>query len=428
MAGRDLPKAVLACMELLSRRKQDLISDDDWKLLCRLQTHIDDFKQNGSYPNIELMAMGVSQFSLTQSMFDKDFVAAMYARVSSPSYYSCVFADDLKILSNSLTLITPTLDPLGIVLDPTLGHINHSCDPNAYIMMEGAELSIRSLRTINADEELYISYIDTTNPFSRRQNELLARWFFTCKCIKCTQGPTFAEDKWAIKSRNLPKKFADIANALMERENLAQDPANYVGDSKDDMRVAALQGKAFAEYEQVQHMGDAKEVNQVIQDTMHFCHQSKLWPVYRQPFASLRDDLIVNLLSEGDYSTAWAQCTRRYKYITPVLYPTSFHPVRVVQTWQMAMLAAYLATTEDGIKAPGVNMGLIAMMLVKQVLDVSNWSHGANSAFTKSVRHKAEEMIEELKKSIGNANKDVMDRELEVQRDMLMDMGDWITV
>tara|TARA_R110002003_G_scaffold59_17_gene5365 strand:+ start:39913 stop:40059 length:147 start_codon:yes stop_codon:yes gene_type:complete len=42
---------------------------------------VDDFKQNGTYKNIELMAMGAGQFSLTQSMFNKDFVAAMYMRV-----------------------------------------------------------------------------------------------------------------------------------------------------------------------------------------------------------------------------------------------------------------------------------------------------------------------------------------------------------
>ena len=91
----------------------------------------------------------------------------------------------------------------------------------------------------------------------------------------------------------------------------------------------------------------------------------------------------------------------------------------------MAMLAAYLASTEEGVSAPGVNMGLIAMMLVKQVLDVAHLSHGPTNAFTKSVKAKAEEMIEELKRSIGNPNSDVMNRELEVQRDRLMDMGDW---
>jgi hypothetical protein len=94
-ADKEIPKAVLACTELLVRRKHGHISDNDWKTLCRLQSHIDDFKQNGSYGNIELMAMGASQFSLTQNMFTRDFVAAMYARVCahSPSSH---FADSQR--------------------------------------------------------------------------------------------------------------------------------------------------------------------------------------------------------------------------------------------------------------------------------------------------------------------------------------------
>lgn len=80
-ADKEIPKAVLVCMELLVRRKHGLISGDDWETLCRLQSHIDDFKQNDSYGNIELMALGARQFSSTQDMFNRDFVAAMYARV-----------------------------------------------------------------------------------------------------------------------------------------------------------------------------------------------------------------------------------------------------------------------------------------------------------------------------------------------------------
>lgn len=53
-------------------------------MLLSLPSHVDDFKANGNYGNIELMAMGASQFSLTQDIFDKDFVAAMYARVGIP--------------------------------------------------------------------------------------------------------------------------------------------------------------------------------------------------------------------------------------------------------------------------------------------------------------------------------------------------------
>ena len=72
-------------MDLLTMKKHDIIPEQAWDMLLSLPSHIDDFKTNGNYGNIELMAMGASQFSVTQDLFDKDFVAAMYARVSRVS-------------------------------------------------------------------------------------------------------------------------------------------------------------------------------------------------------------------------------------------------------------------------------------------------------------------------------------------------------
>ena len=141
-------------------------------VLCHLDSHVDDFKANGNYGGIELMAMGTSQFSATQNMFSQDFVAAMYAR----------------ILSNSMTLMTPTFDPLGIVIDGLLCHLNHSCSPNTYIVMDGPQMQLRALNDIKKGEELYISYIDPMMPFIKRQTQLQSRWFFTCKCSKCSLG------------------------------------------------------------------------------------------------------------------------------------------------------------------------------------------------------------------------------------------------
>ncbi|EMD62868.1 hypothetical protein COCSADRAFT_144768 [Bipolaris sorokiniana ND90Pr] len=386
MAGRGLPKAFLASMELLTRRKHGLIPDKEWELLCQLPSHIDDFKRNGTYQNIEMMAMGAAQFALPQNIFDKDFVAAMYGRV----------------MSNALTLITPTLDPLGIIVDPTLCQMNHSCDPNAYIMMDGPLISIRTLRPIRKDKEIFISYIDTTHPYQKRQDELQARWFFTCRCAKCQDKATHQEDNWLV-------------------------PANsdFVASKEELEALASNQEQMFTLYEQVQGTPNAEAVIPVLKESLKACRESGNWPLYRQPYASIRDELIVNLLSVGKYQEAWAHSAKRYKYILPKLYPVPFHPVRVVQTWQMAMLAAYLAGTEEGVGAPGVNMGLIAMMLVKQVLDVAPMSHGQDNAFTKSVMEKTREMVEELKRSVGNPDKDIMNRELEAQRDRLVDMGDW---
>ncbi|CAE7202965.1 hypothetical protein P3342_010975 [Pyrenophora teres f. teres] len=385
MAGRGLPKAFLACIELLTRRKHGLISDQDWEMVCRLPSHVDDFKRNGTYGNIEMMAMGAPQFALPPNMFDRDFIAAMYARV----------------MSNALTIITPTLDPLGIILDPTLCSLNHSCDPNAFIMMDGPSVSIRTLRPIRKDKEIFISYIDTTYPYHKRQEELQTRWFFTCRCAKCQEKATLQEDNWLVPA-----------------------DSKFVLDPEAKQAMAQTQEQTFALYGELQKLS-TEHVIHGLKQILASCYESRFYPMYRQPYAEARDVLVVNLLSVGKFQDAWAQCAKRYKYILPKLYPVPFHPVRVVQTWQMAMLAAYLASTEEGVGAPGVNMGLIAMMLVKQVLDVAHLSHGPNNAFTKSVKEKAEEMIEELKRSVGNPDNAVMNRELEVQRDRLMEMGDW---
>ena len=407
-------------------RKHDIIPEQAWNMLLSLPSHIDDFKANGNYGNIELMAMGASQFSFTEDLFDKDFVAAMYARVSELKLLNEVPNLLNQVLTNSLTLITPTLDPLGIIVDPMLGHFNHSCDPNAYIIMDGAEVNVRSLKPIKKDEEIFISYIDTTNPYYRRQHELKQRWFFICRCTKCQKGATLDEDKWAIDPKDMSQKVQQVADMIIRNESFASDPANYVGNSKTEKYTAAIQGKAFAEYEAAQR-ATPEQANEIIVNGMRLCHQSGLWPVYRQPYAAIRDELVVNLLATGAYQVAWAQCAKRYKHVQPRLYHVPFHPVRVVQTWQMAMLAAYFAGEEEGIGAPGANMGLIAMMLTKQVLDASALSHGPNSAFTRSVQSKANEMSEELKRSVGqNPDRDVINKELELQKEILMEMGDWI--
>lgn len=416
-------------MELLMRRKHGLISDDEWSLVLQLQSHVEDFKQLPVWENIELMSVGASQFSLTQDMFNKDFVAAMYARVRL-SYVIKTPLTTSKILTNSLTLITPTLDPLGLIFDPMLGHINHSCDPNAFIMMDGASTSLRTLKPINKGEEVYISYIDTTNPYRRRQYELTCRWFFTCACSKCVKGPTLSEDAFAIAPSALPAKLQDIADALLSHESFAQEFENHVGDMQPEKRAAALQGKAFAEYEEARALSDPQQIVEKLHDAMTLCHSSNLFPVHRQPFAALRDDLIINLLSVGDYKAAWSHCAKRYTSILPTLYPVPFHPIRVVQTWQMAVLAIYFSATPEGIGAPGVNMGLIALMLVKQVVDAAGRSHGAESKFARSVGRKAEEMVGELKRSLGGGKVDgaVMNRELEAQREMLGGMGQWAKI
>ncbi|KAF1969152.1 SET domain-containing protein [Bimuria novae-zelandiae CBS 107.79] len=405
VADRELPKAVLGCMEILVRRKHGLIDDQTWQLLCHLESHVDDFKENGNYGGIELMAMGTSQFSATQDTFSKDFVAAMYAR----------------ILSNSMTLVTPTFDPLGILLDGLLCHINHSCDPNTYIVMDGPQMQLRALRDLKKDEELFISYIDPTMPFVRRQSELQQRWFFTCRCSKCRLGPGQQEDAWAIKPEALSSQYKKISDEEIKRNEQAEDETNYTGDSVDERRVAALEAKAFQLYDEEQRQSDPSEAIRIIEEAITFCTESALWPAHRQPLPAFRDDLIVNQLAAANYEAAWFECAKRHRQIIPKLYPQMHHPLRVAQTWQMAMLAQYLASVGAEV-ALGADLALIAAMLINTVNVIARMSHGAENPFARQAQLKFLEVEEELLGKFGS--KDAMNKAIQRQVELLAKMGE----
>lgn len=403
-ADKVLPKAVLGCMEILVRRKHGLIDDQTWQLLCHLNSHVDDFMANGNYGGIELMAMGTREFSATQDTFSKDFVVAMYAR----------------ILSNSMTLMTPTFDPLGIVVDGLLCHINHSCDPNTYIVMDGPQMQLRALNDIKKGEELYISYIDPTMPLARRQSELQQRWFFTCKCNKCSLETTTKKDEWAIIPTALPDRYKTLADEELERIDEAELSANYVGDSVDERRVAALQTKVFEMYEEEQRQSDPAAAIRIINETISLCMGSGLWPAHRQPLPALQDDLIVNQLAVGDYTAAWNGCMKRFLHVIPKLYPQMQHPIRVVQTWQMGMLAQYLASIGAEV-AQGIDLALVTATLLNTVNVTARMSHGAESAFSRSVQLKLSEVVSELLEKFGS--KDAMNKAIQQQAMQLGELG-----
>jgi hypothetical protein len=63
---------------------------------------------------------------------------------------------------------------------------NHSCYPNVSFKESDGYMIFKTIRDIRKGEELYISYINTTNMNTKeRQNHLLKNYGFICECIKC---------------------------------------------------------------------------------------------------------------------------------------------------------------------------------------------------------------------------------------------------
>lgn len=70
-------------------------------------------------------------------------------------------------MSNTIQLSNPLDDmSLGIGFDPILCSSNHSCDPNSVVVFNQPKLVLRAIKPIKQGEEIFMKYVDVTNPVS----------------------------------------------------------------------------------------------------------------------------------------------------------------------------------------------------------------------------------------------------------------------
>lgn len=273
---------------------------------------------------------------------------------------------------------------------------NHSCDPNTVTVFDGPSLSLRALRKIGKDEELFISYIETSNPYRRRQRELLERYHFTCACAKCQKGASGPADDFLRSPSESSQLLGESVRDLELDEEYAVAEDN-VGEDPTSRRIAAVQSLAFGRLEESKRMSDQDQVIERLKLGMQLCADTNLWPLHRQPWPSLRQQLFIHLLSTGEHLEALGQGLKTYFYIDPVMLPEAFHPVRVVHKWTLAMLCLFLSGCTD---QPGVDelreryemdWGVIIFGLLSEVRENVGKSHGSGSTFAKTVSDKFEE-------------------------------------
>ncbi|KAN0111816.1 hypothetical protein V8E52_008196 [Russula decolorans] len=103
-----------------------------------------------------------------------------------------------RFATNSITLTSPSLTPLGVCVSPLIALVNHSCDPNAVVVFprsakdpasQEPEAQVIAIRDISPGKEILTSYIDTSLPRVQRQAALSATYNFSCECGLCSQPP-----------------------------------------------------------------------------------------------------------------------------------------------------------------------------------------------------------------------------------------------
>ncbi|KAK8027761.1 hypothetical protein PG991_004817 [Apiospora marii] len=222
-----------ALYRALIHKQHGLIPDHQWQGLMTLMPHQSGHQQG---PEKEVLSRIAKEAKAhTDSALDIETIERLY----------CVF------LTNSMAIRLPGQSAvMGTVVDVVGAIMNHSCDPNVLISFDGSELVVRSLRAVEAGEELAHCYTDVQSDVLLRQKLLQSEYFFTClRCrseledhervtqgnhakmqsIREAQASLFASMNDAVSSFTLTGKPVDVDSLADHMEELA-DKAYPTGE------------------------------------------------------------------------------------------------------------------------------------------------------------------------------------------------------
>ena len=285
LTPKVLPVNARALLRIVTRCEQQKYNEQDLAIFLNLEDHtqeIQDQRDQSQADRISLSAKAVKEYSSTS--LKEESVALLGA----------------KLELNAFDLTNALYDRVGLYLHPYAALMNHSCDYNCIVGFDGDELFVKAIRPIDKGEQIFISYVDATNPYEVRQEELSTRYFFHCRCVKCEREKTDApvQDSLAARASILTAKAADH------------------GD--DDIK----------------HITD--EMQLVLQ-------RIPAHDIIRYPYVSLRDELVNLLLAAEYFRKAFIHAAIRYVYIDPTVYPREGHPIRQVHAWALAKLTVHLS-------------------------------------------------------------------------------------
>ncbi|KAJ5135392.1 uncharacterized protein N7515_004670 [Penicillium bovifimosum] len=261
------------------------------------------------------------------------------------------FAGEIDV--NCLKLQTPFYDRIGLYLHPYASLINHSCDYNSAIGFDTQELYVKATRPIKKGQQIFISYIDATTPRYVRRKELKELYFFDCHCRKCIQGVDTLEDRFLSP----PSDKATIITASQEALELR--------------RITLAPGTNPADR------------IQKLEAAMRRLRATGVWPLTRQPYPSLRDDLIVHAREGNRLYLAFIHAAIRVVRIDPQMYERT-DPIRLLHIWTLAEIirkfSEHVESTLSDPKDPvrvrdwDINFSLIMWEILANIIGVESMS------------------------------------------------------
>ncbi|GMF77822.1 unnamed protein product [Aspergillus oryzae] len=301
---------------MIVRTAHKKYTNGELELFSQLETHISEIRDQSpeQWERIALSSKAVKAYSGTD--MKEETISAFGAKVSKTSQPELSASPCPKLLL--------------------------TCNYNAAVTFDSDNLYIKATRPIQKGDQIFISYIDATNPVKLRRSELRERYYFDCHCAKC-------------------------AKDLTEPEHSFLGP-----ETQDDL--SALEGAEIEAYELLNECSsavetDPKKTAKRLRSSIKFLRKVGAWPVTEQPLVSLRDELIASLLADQDIGSGFVQAAVRYLRVDPVVYGDERHPVRQLHAYALARVAVSLDYGEDGDST-----GLLGLVDVRMEPVLLAWS------------------------------------------------------
>ena len=171
---------------------------------------------------------------------------------------------------------------------------------------------IRSSRKVAKNEEITISYIDSTQSFEERQKALSTAYAFGCQCRKCAKG--FEEEEEIL-----------------------------TGDSVLDAPIRNAKSKLHTLLDAL--VDGSQELDGVETGMREICSEScsgKPWPINASPLPTLYELLARRLEDEQRWEKALRIRLKIVYIIDPLRYPERLNPHRVEHLMALCQLEGYV--------------------------------------------------------------------------------------
>lgn len=294
-------------------------------------------------------------------------------------------------MTNTLSLSAPYDDiSLGMGFDPIVCSANHSCEPNAVVMFNQPQLVVRALRQISSGDEIFIKYIDISNPRSVRRAELNDSYYFNCSCTKCNLGSATIEDKFLKPIDQISPIFASTAENLIQRHQQQLDRF-AIGDNSSlaQRRLAAISAETFSVSGTTFdfNKGNANASEDETRDALKLCLNSGMWDWSRQPIPHLLRQMLVGKIAAGETYQAWRIAAKMLVVISPAIHAVKFYPDRLVDIWTLVTLTNDLISSNlyEEILKGGLDLKIVFAGLLLDLHEQIPKSYGRASPFGRLV-------------------------------------------